>query len=105
MNDLPILTTTVGSYTPIDWLANTPNEQALLDAVTVVIQTQRRCGIDLPTDGELYRFAPNHPDANGMIDYFVGVFMAPAISNLLELFKYAITAPGIFGAAIWLGFI
>lgn len=34
-----------------------------------------------------------------------GVLMALAVSNLLELFKYAITAPAIFGAAIWLGFL
>lgn len=31
--------------------------------------------------------------------------MALAVSNLLELFKYAITAPAIFGASIWLGFL
>lgn len=34
-----------------------------------------------------------------------GVLMALAVSNLLELFKYAITAPAIFGASIWLGFL
>ena len=28
-------------------------------------------GIDLPTDGELYRFDVNHPDTNGMIEYFI----------------------------------
>src|SRR5205085_7597141 len=32
---------------------------------------QRQAGIDLPTDGELYRFDVSHPDTNGMIDYFV----------------------------------
>lgn len=66
-----ILTTTVGSYSPIDWLAALPSEQAVLDATAVVIATQRRLGIDLPTDGELYRFDPNHPDTNGMIEYFI----------------------------------
>ena len=25
----------------------------------------------MPTDGELYRFDTNHPDTNGMIEYFV----------------------------------
>lgn len=65
-----ILTTTVGSYSPIDWLAALPSEQAVLDATAVVIQTQQRLGIDLPTDGELYRFDVNHPDTNGMIEYF-----------------------------------
>jgi 5-methyltetrahydropteroyltriglutamate--homocysteine methyltransferase len=36
-----------------------------------VLDTQRQAGIDLPTDGELYRFDVNHPDTNGMIEYFV----------------------------------
>ena len=67
-----IQTTTVGSYCPIDWLAALPSEQAVLDATAVVIATQRRAGIDLPTDGELYRFDVNHPDTNGMIEYFIG---------------------------------
>jgi len=67
-----ILTTTVGSYPIPDWLAALPSEQALVDATRVVFDIQRRAGIDLPTDGELYRFDVNHPDTNGMIDYFVG---------------------------------
>jgi 5-methyltetrahydropteroyltriglutamate--homocysteine methyltransferase len=67
-----ILTTTVGSYPVPDWLAALPSEQALIDATRVVFDIQRQAGIDLPTDGELYRFDVNHPDTNGMIDYFVG---------------------------------
>jgi len=66
-----ILTTTVGSYPVPDWLAALPSEQAVVDATRVIIDTQRQAGIDLPTDGELYRFDVNHPDTNGMIDYFV----------------------------------
>ena len=66
-----ILTTTVGSYSPIDWLAALPSEQAVMDATRVVIDTQRQAGVDVPTDGELYRFDPNHPDTNGMIEYFI----------------------------------
>ncbi|MFZ0015603.1 MAG: hypothetical protein WAL25_15975, partial [Acidimicrobiia bacterium] len=54
-----ILTTTVGSYAPIDWLISSPTEQATIDATAAVIHTQTRAGIDLPTDGELYRFDPN----------------------------------------------
>ena len=65
-----ILTTTVGSYSQIDWLQLKPSEQSIVDATQVVIHTQRRFGIDLPTDGELYRFDVNHPDTNGMIEYF-----------------------------------
>jgi 5-methyltetrahydropteroyltriglutamate--homocysteine methyltransferase len=66
-----ILTTTVGSYSPIDWLITSRSEQAMIDATSAAIHTQKRAGIDLPTDGELYRFDPNHPETNGMIDYFV----------------------------------
>jgi 5-methyltetrahydropteroyltriglutamate--homocysteine methyltransferase len=35
------------------------------------VDIQRQRGIELPTDGELYRFDANHPDTNGMIDYFI----------------------------------
>jgi 5-methyltetrahydropteroyltriglutamate--homocysteine methyltransferase len=66
-----ILTTTVGSYPIPDWLLALPSDQARLDATRVVFDIQRQAGIDLPADGELYRFDVNHPDTNGMIDYFV----------------------------------
>ena len=66
-----IRTTTVGSYPVPDWLAALPSEQAVLDATRVVVDTQRQLGIALPTDGELYRFDVNHPDTNGMIEYFI----------------------------------
>jgi 5-methyltetrahydropteroyltriglutamate--homocysteine methyltransferase len=66
-----ILTTTVGSYPIPEWLAALPSEQARLDATRVVFDIQRQAGIDLPTDGELYRFDVNHPDTNGMIEYFI----------------------------------
>ena len=66
-----ILTTVVGSYPVPDWLAALPSEQALLDATQVVFKIQELAGIDVVADGELYRFDINHPDTNGMIDYFV----------------------------------
>jgi len=66
-----ILTTVVGSYPVPDWLAAAPSEQALADATRVVIATQEQAGIDLVCDGELYRFDLNHPETNGMIEYFV----------------------------------
>ncbi|MEW6688915.1 MAG: cobalamin-independent methionine synthase II family protein [Pseudomonadota bacterium] len=65
-----IRTTVVGSYPLPDWLAAAPSEQALADATRVVLHTQERAGIDLVCDGELYRFDPNHPETNGMIEYF-----------------------------------
>ena len=67
-----ILTTTVGSYPLPAWLLGSPSQEAVVDATRVVFDTQRQAGIDLPTDGELYRFDPGHPDTNGMIEYFVG---------------------------------
>ncbi len=66
-----LLTTTVGSYPTPAWLIASPSEQARLDAARVVFSIQRNAGIDLPTDGELYRFDVNHPETNGMIDYFI----------------------------------
>ena len=66
-----IKTTVVGSYPIPDWLAAHPSEQALIDATRVVLHTQEHAGIDLVCDGELSRFDLNHPETNGMIEYFV----------------------------------
>jgi 5-methyltetrahydropteroyltriglutamate--homocysteine methyltransferase len=66
-----IKTTVVGSYPVPDWLAAAPSEQALVDATRVVLAIQEQAGIDLVCDGELYRFDLNHPETNGMIEYFV----------------------------------
>ena len=66
-----IKTTVVGSYPVPEWLVASPSEQALVDATRVVITTQERAGIDVVCDGELYRFDVNHPETNGMIEYFV----------------------------------
>ena len=66
-----ILTTVVGSYPVPDWLAAAPSAQALADATRVVLHTQEQAGIDLVCDVELYRFDLNHPETNGMIEYFV----------------------------------
>lgn len=71
-NESRIKTTVVGSYPIPDWLAANPSEQALTDATRVVLHTQERAGLDLVCDGELSRFDINHPETNGMIDYFVG---------------------------------
>jgi 5-methyltetrahydropteroyltriglutamate--homocysteine methyltransferase len=66
-----IKTTVVGSYPMPDWLLALPSEQALLDATRVVIHTQEQAGVDLVCDGEFSRFDLNHPETNGMIEYFV----------------------------------
>lgn len=66
-----IKTTVVGSYPVPDWLVALPSAQALTDATRVVLDIQEQAGIDLVCDGELYRFDVNHPETNGMIEYFV----------------------------------
>jgi 5-methyltetrahydropteroyltriglutamate--homocysteine methyltransferase len=66
-----IKTTVVGSYPVPDWLSALPSEQAVDDATRVVIHVQEQAGIDVVCDGELSRFDVNHPETNGMIEYFV----------------------------------
>jgi len=65
-----IKTTVVGSYPLPAWLVASPSEQALIDATRAVLSTQERAGLDVVCDGELYRFDVNHPETNGMIEYF-----------------------------------
>jgi len=66
-----IKTTVVGSYPIPDWLVALPSDQGVTDATQVVLHTQELAGIDVVCDGELYRFDVNHPETNGMIEYFV----------------------------------
>ena len=86
-----IKTTVVGSYPIPDWLAASPSEQALADAMRVVLATQEQAGIDVVCDGELYRFDINHPETNGMIEYFVrpmaGVRREIGFEELIEYRK------------------
>jgi 5-methyltetrahydropteroyltriglutamate--homocysteine methyltransferase len=90
-----ILTTVVGSYPVPEWLARAPSEQALRDATRVVIHTQEQAGIDVVCDGELYRFDVNHPETNGMIEYFVrplsGVRLEIGFSEWIEYSRAAAT--------------
>src|SRR6187401_2749977 len=71
MTEPRIKTTVVGSYPLPDWLGALPSEQAVIDATRVVLHTQEQAGIDLVCDGELTRFDVNHPETNGMIEYFI----------------------------------
>src|SRR5262249_41471295 len=72
MSHLPrIQTTVVGSYPVPAWLTAMPSIGNLRDAVMVVLKTQELAGIDVVSDGELSRFDVNHPETNGMIEYFV----------------------------------
>jgi 5-methyltetrahydropteroyltriglutamate--homocysteine methyltransferase len=71
MNQPVIRTTVVGSYPVPAWLVAAPSQQGLIDATRVVFKIQEMAGIDVVVDGELYRWNVNHPDTNGMIEYFV----------------------------------
>ncbi|MEO8142740.1 MAG: cobalamin-independent methionine synthase II family protein [Betaproteobacteria bacterium] len=104
-----ILTTVVGSYPLPDWLAAAPSEQALDDAMRVVIDTQEQAGLDVVCDGELYRFDVNHPQTNGMIEYFVkpmaGVRADIGFSEWIDYSRGAATRfrsrpPGVVESAI-----
>lgn len=64
-------TTLVGSYPTPLWLRQSPSREGVRDATSVVLHLQEQAGIDLLTDGEFSRFDPNHPETNGMIEYFV----------------------------------
>ena len=66
-----ILTTVVGSYPVPAWLRAFPSRSALIDAMMVVLKIQELAGLDCVADGELSRFDVNHPETNGMIDYFL----------------------------------
>lgn len=66
-----IRTTVVGSYPVPEWLRVSPSRANLRDAVMVVLKTQELAGLDVVSDGELSRFDVNHPETNGMIDYFI----------------------------------
>ena len=81
-----IRTTVVGSYPIPDWLVAAPSDQALLDATRVVLHTQEQAGIDVVCDGELYRFDVNHPETNGMIEYFVHP-LAGVVSELANWYN------------------
>lgn len=66
-----IRTTVVGSYPVPMWLRVFSNRESLRDAILTVIKIQELAGIDVVSDGELYRWDINHAETNGMIDYFV----------------------------------
>src|SRR5437016_14157161 len=71
MNEAKIKTTVVGSYPLPAWLAAMPSTGNLRDAILVVLKTQELAGLDVISDGELSRFDVNHPETNGMIEYFI----------------------------------
>ena len=68
----PVMKTqVVGSYPVPGWLQALPSAPNLRDAMLTIIKTQELAGLDIISDGELSRFDPNHPETNGMIEYFI----------------------------------
>ena len=84
---MSIQTTVVGSYPLPHWLAQAPSEEALADAMRVVIHTQEQAGLDLVCDGELYRFDVNVRDslATGFVG---GGGIGFLLFNSIQLFQY-----------------
>ena len=66
-----ILTTLVGAHPIPDWYRPDGGEEALKDAIAVVLKAQEMAGLDLLMDGEFNRFDPHHPETDGKIDYFI----------------------------------
>ena len=64
-------TTVVGSYPIPEWLKRCSDEEALGDALTVVMEAQRRAGIELISDGELGRWDLERRAPGGMVERFV----------------------------------
>jgi 5-methyltetrahydropteroyltriglutamate--homocysteine methyltransferase len=93
MDQTNIKTTVVGSYPIPSWLAAYPSTPHLKDAILVVLKTQELAGLDVIADGELSRFNVNHPETNGMIEYFIRPManIAPVLSRQ-ELDKFRSTA-------------
>jgi 5-methyltetrahydropteroyltriglutamate--homocysteine methyltransferase len=64
-------TTVVGSYPVPDWLKASPTEEALQDALRVVLRVQEETGIDVISDGELSRWDLTRRQPGGMVERFV----------------------------------
>ena len=64
-------TTVVGSYPVPEWLKQCSDEAALGDALTVVMEGQRRAGVQVISDGELGRWDLERRAPGGMVERFV----------------------------------
>src|SRR5205823_1993114 len=77
-------TTVVGSYPVPAWLRIYNTRESLRDAMLVVLKTQELAGLDVVADGELSRWDINHPETNGMIDYFIRPLQGVQVELTLE---------------------
>lgn len=87
-------TTVVGSYPVPQWLPQAGTREALRDAVLSVLKIQENAGVDVVSDGELSRYDVNHPETNGMIDYFLkplgGVDALPTLTDVRRFRESAV---------------
>ena len=65
-----IETSVVGSFPLPRWLTQAASEEAILDAIKATIKDQENVGLDLISDGEIYRCLYCHEKTNGMIDHY-----------------------------------
>jgi 5-methyltetrahydropteroyltriglutamate--homocysteine methyltransferase len=64
-------TTVVGSFPVPDWLKTSPSDQALTDAIAIVLRAQEKAGVDVISDGELGRWDMRRGAPGGMVERFV----------------------------------
>jgi 5-methyltetrahydropteroyltriglutamate--homocysteine methyltransferase len=65
-----IETSVVGSFPLPKWLTQSASQEAILDAIKATIKDQENVGLDLISDGEIYRSLYCHEKTNGMIDHY-----------------------------------
>ncbi|MBV7335242.1 cobalamin-independent methionine synthase II family protein [Chloroflexi bacterium TSY] len=97
-------TTVVGSYPIPDWLKALPNEETMLDAITVALRAQEAAGIDVIGDGEIGRWNLARNAPGGMVERFVepmeGVqwrlsYAQKSTFRARPEMQYRTTAPGV----------
>jgi 5-methyltetrahydropteroyltriglutamate--homocysteine methyltransferase len=69
-NQRRIETSVVGSFPLPRWLTQTASQEAILDAIKATIKDQENIGLDLISDGEIFRSLYCHEKTNGMIDHY-----------------------------------
>ncbi len=69
-NQRRIEASVVGSFPLPRWLTQTASQEAILDAIKATIKDQENVGLDLISDGEIFRSLYCHEKTNGMIDHY-----------------------------------
>jgi 5-methyltetrahydropteroyltriglutamate--homocysteine methyltransferase len=66
-----ILAVMVGAYPAPAWLGKNTAYPDVVDALRIVFGIQREAGLDVLSDGDLGRYNPDYPDADGLVEHFV----------------------------------